>query len=62
MLLGNDVAAAKGSSDVNSHFLDEGLLPAVAVEGDFGGMTEVKVLSHGHVHLQDRCQRVRGIW
>jgi hypothetical protein len=62
MILGNDIGDDKGSSPVNSHFLDQAILPMVAVEGDDGGMSEVKILAHGHCHLQDRCQRVRGVW
>lgn len=62
MMLGNDIGTERGNSPVNSHMLDEGILPMVAVEGDDGGMSEVKVLAHGHCHNQDRCQRVRGVW
>lgn len=62
LLMGNDIGNDKGSSPINSHFLDEGILPMVAVEGDDGGIPEVKVLAHGHCHVQDRCQRVRGVW
>jgi len=58
-----------GNSDHNSGFFYNAIKEAFEVEsGDdvewFGDakVAEVKVLSHGHCHMTDRCRRVDGIW
>lgn len=33
-----------------------------AVESDDSRVSQVKVMSHGHCHLTDRCRRVQGVW
>lgn len=53
-----------GASETNSHMLDKGILSEEAgiVQGEEGFGPEVRVLSHGHCHLTERCRRVKGVW
>lgn len=53
----------KGSSKHNSGFFSQGILASPSHgESDSVPETEVKVLSHGHCHITDRCRRVSGVW
>ena len=58
-----------GNSKHNSGFFYNAIKEAFEVEDggevEFFGKaktTEVKVLSHGHCHITDRCRRTDGIW
>ncbi|BEI97383.1 hypothetical protein CcaverHIS631_0209720 [Cutaneotrichosporon cavernicola] len=44
----------------NGGFFSNGIEKMLESDGE--RRTEVKVLSHGHVHNTDRCRRVRGVW
>ena len=58
------------SDTANSGFFEKALLAqsevgAVDFLDDFvdaAPLPEVKVLAHGHSHLRDSCQRIKGIW
>ena len=51
-----------GSSPHNGGFFYKGIKALDAEEAEGTGVAEVKVLSHGHCHITDRCRRVGGIW
>ncbi|ODO07841.1 hypothetical protein I350_03420 [Cryptococcus amylolentus CBS 6273] len=55
-----------GSSPRNSGFFYNAIKASMESEEGEGAWktktAEVKVLSHGHCHLTDRCRRVDGIW
>lgn len=55
-----------GSSKHNGGFFNNGIKQAFETSGPDHDTTmptaEVKVLSHGHCHITDRCRRVNGIW
>ncbi len=69
-----DPAYANGQLDLGVADAPKGHGADKLTKGDFfakgvakmleaeGGRTEVKVLSHGHVHNTDRCRRVHGVW
>jgi hypothetical protein len=55
-----------GSSKHNGGFFEHAIKQAFASldseDGTRVPIAEVKVLSHGHCHVTDRCRRINGIW
>lgn len=69
----NDAAFADGKLELGSSDVPDDKGASMLTNGGFfnaiekvlegeGGRTEIKVLSHGHVHNTDRCRRVSGVW
>ncbi|CAK9785592.1 Metallo-dependent phosphatase [Cutaneotrichosporon oleaginosum] len=57
----SDAPDKKGASSLTQGgFFAKGVQEML--EGGGERRTEVKVLSHGHVHNTDRCRRVHGVW
>lgn len=53
----------EGASNHNGGFFTEAIKHSFEVdEGAESPVTQVKVLSHGHCHMTDRCRRVDGVW
>ncbi|WOO76974.1 putative inactive purple acid phosphatase 29 [Vanrija pseudolonga] len=53
----------EGASNHNGGFFTEAIKHSFEVdEGGENPVTQVKVLSHGHCHMTDRCRRVDGVW
>jgi len=60
-----DQLDGEGSSKHNGGFFNKGIKQAFAESSSASSAmqtAEVKVLSHGHCHVTDRCRRVDGIW
>ncbi|KAL1413278.1 Phosphatase dcr2 [Vanrija albida] len=53
----------EGASNRNGGFFGQGIKHSFEIEeGGESAVTQVKVLSHGHCHMTDRCRRVDGVW
>jgi hypothetical protein len=51
-----------GNAKHSSNIFSQGIQKAFELEHGESEVAEVKVLSHGHCHLTDRCRRVSGVW
>ncbi|TXT16081.1 hypothetical protein VHUM_00584 [Vanrija humicola] len=54
----------EGASNKNSGFFTDAIKHSFEIDEGAGQhpVAQVKVLSHGHCHMTDRCRRVDGIW